>query len=355
MSKPKRVLMALSGGIDSAAAAKLLIEQGYLLTGVTLDLHANNAQAIAQARAVCDKLAITHQVIRLRKAFKKMVIDRYVADYAKGLTPNPCMVCNQAIKFGLLYDLMLKGDYDYLATGHYALKKTLAGVNYIAKAPTRRRDQSYFLYHLSSEMIGRLLFPVGHFTEKAAANRVAAPLDLAIEITPESVGACFIDTKTYDDWLAKQIAAGAGDFVDQSGHTIASHDGFYKYTIGQKRGLPAIVGKGDCVLAIDAKTKCVVIGPEDYCYSKRLVLDSCNLTAQFSEGNIYDIKIFNWGYLLKGKVKKLTDDTVAVCFQQPIRAVALGQYAVFYQSDLLVGGGRIIAKDNVNKNKWLLE
>ncbi len=350
MDRQKSVLMALSGGIDSTAAAQLLIEQGYRLTGLTLVLHDDFQPAVERAQLVCKQLGIVHQLVDLSEQFKQLVIARYVDDYARGLTPNPCMVCNQAIKFGLLYDLMLKGNYDYLATGHYVLKKTIGDLQYIAKAPTKRRDQSYFLYHLSNQMINRLLFPVGQFADKAITKRIATPFFLNLAAPPESVGACFIDAKSYDSWLDEQIAVADGPIVDLSGQIIGRHDGFYKYTIGQKKGLPSVAAKDDCVLAIYAHEKRIVIGPEKYCYSSQLLLDDCNLMPIFSENNSYDIKIFNWGHLLKGKVKKHTGKRLVVDFEQPVRAVALGQYAVFYQADLVVGGGRIIAKDGVFKN-----
>ncbi len=342
----KRVLIALSGGVDSAAAAHLLREQGYQLTAVTLDLYGAAGDSIARARAVCDRLGIDHQVVALREQFNKKVVARYIADYAAGLTPNPCMVCNQTIKFGLLYDFMLAGGYDYLATGHYALKRRIAGHYYIARATTRRRDQSYFLYHLSSAMRARLLFPLGHFKDKALTYQIAATIDRTIVEQPESVGVCFTKNLPYSQWLDARIGDCSGLIVDRQGRQIGRHDGFYKYTIGQKSGLPATVDKGDCVLAIDAPNKCIVVGPERYCQSRTIELADCHLTRRFQCTQNYDIKIFNWGHLLRGRALAQKGGGLTVQFDQAVRAVALGQYAVFYDGDVVVGGGKIVAKDS---------
>ncbi len=344
----KRVLMAISGGVDSAVAARLLLKQGYQVSAVTLDLHGANSAVLNRAKTLCLELGIAHRIVDLREQFKARVIARYIADYRQGLTPNPCMICNQLIKFGLLYDLMLAGEYDYLATGHYAVIDQFAGQLHIKRAPTKRRDQSYFLYHLTPDMIKRLLFPVGHFTDKAAIYDLAEQFDFDIATQAESVGVCFINGQSYDQWLDQHIGLTSGPIVDQAGRQIGSHDGFHKYTIGQKKGLPLTLGKDDCVLDIVAQSNQLVVGPESYCYSDRIVLDECQLMPSFYSDQTYQIKIFNWGYFLNGVVKKRTKNTLEICFEAPVRAVALGQYAVFYQADWLIGGGRIISKNRVD-------
>ncbi len=345
----KRVLMAISGGVDSAVGARLLLDQGYKVTAVTLDLHGANSAVLGRAKKLCAELGIAHSIVNLREQFNKRVIARYVEDYRQGLTPNPCMMCNQSIKFGLLYDLMLAGEYDYLATGHYAVIDQLDGQWHIKRAPTKRRDQSYFLYHLSSNMIKRLLFPVGHFADKAAIYRLAAQFNFDIAAQSESVGVCFINGQAYDQWLDNRINTTEGTIVDQLGRQIGYHDGFYKYTIGQKKGLPLALSKDYCVLDIVAQANQLVVGPEAYCYSDRIVLDECQLMPSFGSGQTYQIKIFNWGYFLNGVVKMGAKNTINIYFDAPVRAVALGQYAVFYQSDWLIGGGRIISKNRVVK------
>ncbi len=343
----KRVLMAMSGGVDSTVAARLLIEKGYQVSAVTLDLHAANQAMLRRAAELCAKLGIAHRVVNLREQFKTSVIARYIADYSKGLTPNPCMVCNQLIKFGLLYDVMLAGDYDYLATGHYAIIDKLNGISHIKRAPTKRRDQSYFLYHLSSDVINRLLFPVGSFADKSAIYDVAEHLDLDLLEQSESVGVCFIDEQPYDRWLSDYIDDAAGLIVDQTGQVIGQHDGFYKYTIGQKKGLPLKLAKDYCVLEILAQDNKLVVGPERHCYSNCIVLDEWHTMPSFCDGATYAIKLFNWGYFLPGTVKKTEKQTLKIFFDAPVRAVALGQYAVFYQDNWLIGGGRVIVKNSV--------
>lgn len=334
--------MALSGGVDSTAAARILIEKNYDVTGVTLDLQPNDGTALRRARQICRDSGIAHRVVDLRRPFEEAVIARYIEQYRRGLTPNPCMMCNRSIKFGLLYDLMLEGGYDYLATGHYAQTCRVDDDFYIKRAPTHRRDQSYFLYHLSSEKIARLLFPVGHFSDKAATRDIARRIAPNLAEQAESVGVCFINRQTYDDWLSRHIAVGDGPIVDLTGRQIGRHRGFYRYTIGQKKGLPDAVGKGECVLAIEAANNRVVVGPEQLCYTRRVILDNCHFSPCFQCDQVYDVKIFNWGHLLQGRVRRRAASVVELEFTAPVRAVARGQYAVFYSSDLVVGGGRII-------------
>ncbi len=345
----KRVLMAMSGGVDSAVAARILLDKGYQLTAVTLDLH-DKTSAVQRAKMLCAELGIAHRVVDLRDQFKKQVIARYIDDYRKGLTPNPCVICNQLIKFGLLYDLMRAGDYDYLATGHYAVIDAFNGVRHIKRAPTKRRDQSYFLYHLSAAKLNNVLLPVGSFADKSIVYDKAAQFNYDLAAQNESVGVCFIDGQPYANWLEQHLAATDGEIVDQAGRLIGQHDGFYKYTIGQKKRLPLSLAKDACVLAINAKDNKLVVGAEENCYSDSIMLDECQTMPSFCDGKTYDIKIFNWGYFLRGAVTKLTEQRLKIVFNCPVRAVALGQYAVFYQDDWLIGGGRIIEKNSCLKN-----
>ncbi|PID79915.1 MAG: tRNA 2-thiouridine(34) synthase MnmA [Clostridiales bacterium] len=342
----KTVLVAMSGGVDSAAAAKLLLQAGHRISAVTMLLTALDEVAAARAQQTCALLGIEHSVIDLKAAFKEQVIERYVADYRAGLTPNPCMVCNQKIKFGLLFEHLQTVNCDYLATGHYAQIVRRDGLYWVARAANERRDQSYFLYHLNQSKLRRLLLPLGEYRDKAEVVSIATALDKSLLKRPESVGVCFANGADYDAWLTEKVGDLSGDIVDQSGAVLGQHDGYYRYTIGQKRGIPADLPKDYCVLKIDAARKRLIVGAESACYSTHITLDECHFNSALDAQSSYRIKIFNWGYFLAGRVidKRFLNGTVEIVFIDPVRAVAAGQYAVLYDEwGTVIGGGRIIS------------
>ncbi len=340
----KNVLMAMSGGVDSAAAAKILLQSGCRVSAVTMLLSDADEVSAERAAQTCKLLGIKHRVVDFTANFKALVIERYIADYREGLTPNPCMVCNQKIKFGLLYEYAQSIACDYLATGHYARIVEFAGRRYIARAKTKRRDQSYFLYHLNQTKLRRLLLPLGTYKDKSEVIAIATALDKSLLDRSESVGVCFVNGVDYDTWLGAELSDLSGQIVDQNGAIVGRHEGYYRYTIGQKRNLPAPLPKDYCVLRIDAMRHRLIVGPEAECYSKRIVLDECHFNEALDARRSYRIKIFNWGYFLEGRAidNRTLNGTVEIFFKEPVRAVAAGQYAVLYDDcDRLLGGGRI--------------
>ncbi len=340
-----KVLLALSGGIDSTVAAYLL-KANYDVAAVTLQLTADD-ECIDKAALVAKHLGIKHIVLDWQGRFAAEVIEPFKKDYFKALTPNPCIICNQSIKFGALLDYALEHGYEYLATGHYVRKVMSGDRYYLAKAKTFRRDQSYYLYHLSSSQLEKILFPLGEFGDKAEVLTLYEKLGLPMLSNAESRGICFTNGQYYGDWLSTdELAVGTGEVYDSDGAYRGQHKGFYHYTIGQKRLEGVKMTSDECILALDAAANKVIVGAESLVYSKFMRLDQVNYCQSLKVGEIIVLKMFNWGLDLKAEIKALGEE-IALEFLEPVRAIALGQYAVAYKDDLLVLGGRIIAKNQV--------
>ncbi len=339
----KKVLVAISGGVDSAVVAHLLKQQGYEVEGVTLLLFDNTDEQMKDAKWVCKKLAIKHHILDVRDIFKSKVINAFIDEYKKAFTPNPCALCNRSIKFGVLYDYMQERGYDYLATGHYVKLERINGDFYLKPSATYRRDQVYFLHGVKREQLNHLLFPLGEFTDKEKVKQIAIKHQLLHDDISESEGICFTKGRYYADWLKEMLSTEdySGAFIDENGNVIGEHEGYYRFTIGQRRGLGIDVPKGYCVVDINSHTKQVLIGPEHLCYHHQVVIDEVNWLLKPSQDKIYDVKIFNWGYRLKASYK-IENNRCIVTFEEPVRAIVNGQYAVFYDDDYLIGGGKIV-------------
>lgn len=339
----KKVLVALSGGVDSMLTAALLLEQGYAVEGITLDLYDGSEDLLIEAKQCADQLGIVHHILSCREVFETRVVNPFIEDYIKGKTPNPCLKCNQHIKYGLLFDWMVQHDYDFLATGHYARIEWNEKRDRwdLLKGKAERKDQSYFLYHLSQWQLSHLLLPLGNYYSKAAVRDDAHLRGLKAAHKKDSDGICFMKGLPYGDFIAqKSDGYGRGHIVDYQGHKYGQHLGFYRYTRGQKKGLPETVPKGYVVVETNPADYTVIVGEEAKLYASRLFLDNLQLQADVLLPLLAEIRIFNWGYSLKGSVFQVGDQ-IQIEFETPVRGIVAGQHAVFFKGERVLGGGII--------------
>ncbi len=353
----RRVVVGLSGGVDSSVAAYLLKQAGHEVVGVTMMIYSGTRPGVPgvdscyspgegadveYAESVCRTLGIPYRTLDLKKEFRAWVLDYARSEYLAGRTPNPCVRCNQLVKFGLLVDRLSQTaglDFDSFATGHYCrvFQTPETGRFGLQKAADPLKDQSYFLCMLSQEQLSRILFPLGTFA-KAEVRRIAREAGLSTHDRPESQD---FAAGGYREVLEAQ--ENAGRIVDQDGNVIGSHRGIWGYTIGQRKGLGVGGGEPLYVTEIDAKTNTIVAGPETRLYRTRLSVGSVNwVSRERPEGPIrVGARIRYRNLEAPAVVTPLSDGGVTVEFDQPQRAVARGQMAVFYDGDVLLGGGAI--------------
>jgi tRNA-specific 2-thiouridylase len=354
---PKRkVAVALSGGVDSAAAALLLKEAAYEVMGVHMCLWESPSSEYQahQAETICRILGIPYHQVDLQKEFESRVVDYFCREYQQGRTPNPCVACNQRIKFGLLLDKALSLGADYLATGHYAKVDHSRDGHRLLKAKDTSRDQSYFLYSLTQEKLGHVLFPLGEHS-KDEAKQMAKQAGLPIA-TRSSQDICFISQKNYGAFLSQRFSTLPGDIVDTEGRKLGQHRGIALYTIGQRHGLGLASDKPLYVIRIEPESNRIVLGPEKELYRQKLIAQKLNwISGKIPrEPTTAQAKI-----RYKSKDVEATlffrKDSVDVHFAQPQKAITLGQAIVFYNLDEVLGGGIIensqpTTKDDEKKN-----
>lgn len=336
------VYVALSGGVDSAAAAIIMKERGYEVRGVTLRLKPGNlADAdIADAQKVADTLGIPLEILDEREDFKK-ITDYFCDAYLNGLTPNPCVLCNPTIKFGKLVEHALKNGAEYLATGHYSDIINDNGVFYIKRNPSSK-DQSYFLCGLNQHLLSHVIFPLSDLTKQEIRD-LAESRNIEVAHKKDSQEVCFIPDNDYISFIEKEFSPKAisGDFLSTDGKKLGTHSGIYKYTIGQRKGLGSF-GKPMYVISIDADKNTVTIGDNEELFKKIIAVKDLNFLSGNAPAEKFECEVKIRCAARPAKaVAEITENGATIEFQEPQRAAAPGQTAAIYINDILIGGGTI--------------
>jgi len=341
MKKQNSVIVAMSGGVDSSAAALLLQNNGYHVIGATMET--GYGSAVADARNVCEQLGIEHHVIDIRDEFQRKVIDPFVAAYASGLTPNPCIDCNHSIKFPVFLPMLASLDADFIATGHYVRKKEINGRFVLTKAADESKDQSYFLYRLSQEILSKTLFPLGDLT-KPEIREIAKEHGLVSAEKKDSYDICFIPDGDYRALLEQKHSDVLipGDIVDLNGTVLGQHHGLPFYTLGQRKGLNVSYSEPVYVLRADREKNQLIVGPKDQLMTSKAVIYDCNYLAipELTDPMEVYVRVRYKSALAKATIRPLSKSETEIAFQEPQWGIAPGQSAVFYLDDYVFGGGK---------------
>lgn len=357
------VVIGMSGGVDSSVAAYLLKKQGYNVIGVTMQIWQDknpdavekeggccSLSAVDDARMVANKLDIPFYVMNFKETFKETVIDYFIDAYGKGKTPNPCIACNRYVKFEeLLRRANALGAY-YVSTGHYAkivydekLKRYL-----LKKSDATGKDQTYALYNLTQEQLKHTLMPLGDFNNKEEVREIARELGLVVAEKPDSQEICFVPDDDYTGFLKENANYDIipGNFEDIDGNVIGKHNGITNYTIGQRKGLGIAIGKPAYVVDIIPKRNVVVIGDNEDVFGTELIAEDVNFISidELESPMGVEAKVRYSGNETKATIYPIDDGKVKVVFKEKIRAITSGQAVVFYNGDILVGGGTILKK-----------
>lgn len=348
----KKVAVAMSGGVDSSLTAALLIEQGYDVIGVTMTLSEESREeggstAVSDAKKVADALNIPHYVVNYHKQFKDDVIKYFISEYAKGRTPNPCVRCNNTVKFGSLLKDCLELGADCVATGHYARieQDENTGRYLLKKGLDERKDQSYVLYTLTQDVLKHFMLPLGNYS-KEKTRELAGKMDLPVANKPESQEICFIPNDDYKAYLKAKAPhiLKPGDIVDVNGNKLGRHEGVPLYTVGQRKGLGIAAAHPLYVVGLDVRRNRVIVGENKDVFAKGLVAKNLNFITKddFIEKFVTTAKIRYGAKECECTVEPLDNGNLAkILFSEPQRAITPGQSVVFYDNEIVVGGGTI--------------
>lgn len=349
----KRVLLGMSGGIDSTVSAMLLIEQGYDVVGVTFRTFDSikesciakekgccSIESIMEAKHNAERMGFEHHIVDFRDTFRQCVIQNFIDEYMSGHTPNPCVLCNSHIKWGELMRVADELHCDYIATGHYARTKEHEGKIYLAAAADERKDQTYFLWMLTDEQLRRTIFPLGDLTKDEVRTIAREHGYEKLATKRESQEICFIPDNDYRAFLRANVPdynerVRAGEYVDAQGHVLGKHEGYVNYTIGQRKGLGIALGHPAFVTHIDANTNRVTLGTNDDLYATELRVKGLTV-RELAEG-VITAKIRYRSQAVP--VTKI--DESCITFATPVWGVTPGQSVVLYQDGFVIGGGLI--------------
>ncbi len=344
------VFVGISGGVDSAVAALLLKQQGFRVVGVTMQLFGDRlprtagAREIDDARRVCEALGIAHVVADMSETFCRLVVDEFAAEYRRGRTPNPCILCNRDLKFGAMWQLARENGADAIATGHYVTRSfdKNSGRWQLWQDPTRK-DQSYMLWSLSQEQLAAVMFPLAGM-EKAAVRALAKEAGLPVADKGDSMEICFVEDDDHAAFIERYTGTAdrKGPFVDADGRVLGEHQGITHYTVGQRKGLGIALGRPMYVTALDPVANTVTLGAEGSQMTDMLTADGLNFVSVEAPSAPLRVQAkIRYQAPPAPATLSVADGVATVLFDTPQRAVTPGQSVVFYQDGLLIGGGFI--------------